>query len=247
MNCKNCEQIADGNFCTHCGQKTSVERINLANFLKELSSSVFQINKGLFYTLKELFVRPGHSIRDYLSGKRKYHFKPIAYAFTLSTIYFLLSHRLEGQTYLDDALEGFLDYNAEIGTNQLAATQWLVKNYAYTILIFLPLYALASFIAFGGTGYNYLEHFILNAYITGQQAIFYAVSSILALITHNHDFWISVVLPISIGYAFYVFWQFFSKQSRLAIIFRSILVYVLFFLLLIPVLVIFLGLVQELA
>lgn len=244
MNCKNCNQKTNGKFCTHCGQKTTVERINLSNFLKELSSSVFQINKGLFYTLKELFVRPGHSIRDYLSGKRKYHFKPIAYAFTLSTLYFLLSHQLEGQTYLDDGLEGFLNYDSNLGDNQLATVKWLVKNYAYTILLFLPIYALASFIAFWGTGFNYLEHIVLNAYITGQQAIFYTISSILALITNNHDFWVSIVLPISIGYAFFVFWQFFSKPSRFAIIFRSILTYVLFFVMLMPILLILFAFVE---
>ena len=229
MNCKNCEQIADGKFCANCGQKTSVERINFANFLKELSSSVFQINKGLFYTLKELFVRPGDSIRDYLSGKRKYHFKPIAYAFTLSTIYFLLSKSLEGQTYLDDALGGFLNYDSEIPSNQLATIKWLSKHFAYIMLTCLPFYAFATFIAFWGSGFNYLEHIILNAYIIGQQAIFYAISSILLPITNNHDFLVFIIPLISVGYAIAVFWQFFSKQSRLGIIFRSILTYLLIF------------------
>lgn len=235
MNCKNCNQKVDGKFCTHCGQKTSIERINLSNFLKELSSSVFQINKGLFYTLKELFVRPGHSIRDYLSGKRKYHFKPIAYAFTLSTIYFLLSQGLEGQTYLDDAFGGFLNYDSKIDESQLTTFKWLGKNFAYTILICLPFYALASFIAFWGTGFNYLEHIVLNAYIIGQQAIFYALSSILIIITNNHDFWVFITPLISVGYAFFVFWQFFSKPSRLSIIFRSILTYLLFSIMLFPI------------
>ena len=61
MNCKNCDQIVGGNFCTHCGQSTKIDKVNLPNFVRELSDSVFQINKGFFYTLKALFVRPGHS------------------------------------------------------------------------------------------------------------------------------------------------------------------------------------------
>ncbi|MCB0631023.1 MAG: DUF3667 domain-containing protein, partial [Lewinella sp.] len=66
MNCKNCNQTAGGNFCAHCGQSTKVDKINLPNFLRELSEGVFQINRGFFFTLKELFVRPGYSIRAYL-------------------------------------------------------------------------------------------------------------------------------------------------------------------------------------
>jgi hypothetical protein len=86
MNCKNCSQIINGNFCTHCGQSTKVDRINLSNFLSELSEGIFQINKGLFYSVKELFLRPEYNIRAYLNGKIKNHFKPIAYVFILSTV-----------------------------------------------------------------------------------------------------------------------------------------------------------------
>ena len=77
MNCKNCDKIVDGNFCAHCGQNIKVDKLNLPNFLTEVSDSVFQLNGGLFYTIKELFVRPGHTIREFLIGRRKGHFKPI--------------------------------------------------------------------------------------------------------------------------------------------------------------------------
>jgi hypothetical protein len=59
MNCKNCGQIVDGKYCCNCGQNTNITKINFANFINEVSESVFQIDKGLFYTLIELIVRPG--------------------------------------------------------------------------------------------------------------------------------------------------------------------------------------------
>jgi hypothetical protein len=175
MNCKNCGQSVDGNFCTSCGQSTKVNRINLPNFLSLLSNDVFQINKGLFYTLKELSVRPGHSIRDYLLGKRKKYFPPIA----------------------------------------------------YTILMLLPVYSLASYLAFLRSGFNYLEHFILNAYVVGQLAIFHSTSSLLGLVARNNDFWVLITVGISIAYTFWVFWQFFSEKSRVGVLLRSILTYLL--------------------
>lgn len=239
MTCKNCDHSTEGNFCIHCGQSTKVDRINLHNFLSEISSSVFQINKGLFYSMKELFVRPGHSIREYLSGKRKNHFKPIAYAFTLSTIYFLLSQFLESGTFMNDAIEGFLNSSSttpEGDTHELAILNWFAKNYAYTVLMLLPLFSLASYLAFLRSGYNYLEHFVLNAYITGQQAIIYSFAAILSLIINNHDLLASSSLYISIAYTVFVFWQFFSKQSRIAIVLRSILTYALYLIMLMLVL-----------
>lgn len=71
MNCKNCSQLVDGTFCKACGQNIKVTRIDLPNFLTEVSDSVFQINRGLFYTIKQLFTRPEYSISKFLNGKEK--------------------------------------------------------------------------------------------------------------------------------------------------------------------------------
>lgn len=233
MNCKNCNQSVDGKFCANCGQSISVDKINLANFLRELSESIFQVNKGFFYTLKVLFIKPGHSIREYLYGKRKSHFKPIAYAFTLSTIYFLLAKFIGSETFINDSISGWATYSNEADLSkteakQLAVFGWFAKNYAYTILLLLPVYSLASYLAFFKSGFNYLEHFVLNAYIIGQQAILYSLSAILSIITNQADFLATVSLFISILYAFFVFSQFFSKLNRVSIILRSMLTYLLY-------------------
>ena len=232
MNCKNCNHIVNGNYCAHCGQSTKVDRINLPNFLSQLSESIFQIDRGFFYTLKALFVRPGHSIKEYLQGKRKNHFKPIAYLLTLSTIYFLLSQFVESGTIVNDFVQGFANASlkTEMEARHLAILKWFAKNYAYTTLLLLPVYSLASYLVFAKAKYNYLEHVVLNAYITGQQAVFYSLSVLLIIISNNEDLWVTTALFISIVYTFFVFWQFFSEQGRVAVILRSILTYVLYFL-----------------
>ena len=94
MKCKNCDQNIDTNFCPNCGQSAKVGEINLSYFLQEMTDSLFQINRGFFFTMRELFIRPGESIREYLSGKRNNHFTPIAYVLTLSTIYSTISSQL---------------------------------------------------------------------------------------------------------------------------------------------------------
>lgn len=205
-------------------------KINLSNFLHELSDGIFQINRGLFFTLRELFVRPGPSIRDYLEGKRKNHFKPVAYLFTLSTIYFILSRFFESSTLANDFIVGFSNVNE--GSKGLIASidrlQWFAENLSFAMLALVPLTALASYLAFLGSGYNYLEHFVLNAYITGQQIIFYGIASLLSVVIDSNDLLDTFLILLSIAYNFYVFWQFFSKLNRVGVVFRSILYYFLF-------------------
>ena len=177
MNCKNCDKTVDGNFCAHCGQSIKVDKLNLPNFLTEISDSVFQLNRGLFFTIKELFFRPGHTIREFLIGRRKGHFKPIAFVLIMSTVYLLISRISDHSTIIDDFLLGFsvTGEERELLTNSSKFLNWLSENYAYTILLLLPVFSLASYLSFKGLGQNYLEHIVINSYITGQQAIFYSI------------------------------------------------------------------------
>lgn len=239
MNCKNCTQLVDGNYCKHCGQSTGVSRINFSGFLNDVSDSVFQINRGFFYSLKELFVRPGHTIREYLEGKRKKHFKPIGYVLILSTIYFFIARFLETDTYLNDFITGFASdsIDSEQDNNALAILTWLTENYAYTMLMIIPVFSIASYLAFVKSRFNYLEHVVFNAFITGQQAIIYSLFAFLSFIFGDGDLLAILNLGVSMGYALFVFLQFFLKETRLSVVFRFILTYVLYVILLTLVLV----------
>jgi len=246
MICKNCDQSTKGDFCNHCGQRTIVSKINLASTISELSYSVFQLDRGLFYSMKELFIRPGDTIREYLDGKRKNHFKPIAYVFTLSTAYFLISRSGEDGNmlakFIESIWEGWIEF--EIETNKQGITSfekppainWIANNYSFAILIILPLFSFASYLVFIRQGYNYFEHLVLNAYITGQQAIFYSLSAVLSLAGISNYYLPGVTLSVILLYVFIVFWQFFPKLSRVQVVVRSFLTYILYWILIFPIL-----------
>ena len=229
MNCKNCGHRVDEKFCNHCGQNSKVDRINFPNFLNEVSESVFQINKGLFYTLKELFVRPGNTLKEFINGKRKNHFKPIAYVLTLSTVYFLITQVTNQNTWMDDAVSGWM--NGVTGSNSGVEISkiitWFSKNYAYSTLLLLPVFSVASYLSFLKFGKNYLEHIVINSYITGQQAIFYALFAIGGTVIESDAIEVFSFL-VSILYTFRVFWQFFLEGNRTVNILRSIMTYMLY-------------------
>lgn len=243
MNCKNCGHIVDGKFCSNCGQNSKVGRINLPAILNEFSESIFHINKGFFYTLRELCTRPGKSIREFLHGKRKNHFKPIAYVLTLSTLYFLITQVTNQNTWAEDIMTGWMngatEQNAGAGIPKIAT--WFAKNYAYTALMLLPLFSLASYLSFFKFGKNYFEHFVINSYITGQQAILYALFAIVETVAKSDAVEAFSLLGV-IPYTFWVFWQFFSEGNRTMNILRSIMTYILYLIFSLGLLLVLMGL-----
>lgn len=230
MICKNCEAIVEGKFCSNCGQNAKVGKINFPNFLNEVSESIFLVNKGFFFTLINLFLRPGQSIKDFINGKRKNHYKPIAYVLILSTVYFLISRIADQNTLIEDLISGFFSYDSEGAAEIPSSLAWFTANYAYTTLILLPIFSLASFVSFLGHKRNLLEHIVLNAYITGQQAIFYSLFMTLETFITN-DLLEIIPIVLSLSYTFWTFWVFFSEGNRVINVFRTILTYILYLIL----------------
>ena len=144
MICKNCEQNFYGNYCNNCGQKSNVRKIDFKYLVNEIPDSIFQINRGFLFTLKELFINPGHSIRAFLEGKRKNHFKPLAFIIFTSTLYVVAHYFIGNQTFIDDAISGYKT-GGQVASNDVM--NWIAKNQTYVILILVPIYSLASYLA----------------------------------------------------------------------------------------------------
>ncbi len=225
MTCKNCGNNFEGNFCNNCGQSSKVSRIDFKFLVHEIPNSVFQLNRGFFYTIKELCVRPGSGIRDYLAGKRKRFYKPIAYLLITSALYILTAHLMGINTFIADLFAGFMrglgvqeqSYGVEI-------INWILKNQTYLTLLFIPLFSLASYIAFKNYKYNYVEHFVLNLYVTGQQMLIYLILSF--VITKDNTL---IIFPIALSmtYNIWTYIQFFDKKHISKLI-RILLTYILY-------------------
>ncbi len=201
--------------------------------MEELSDSIFQVNHGLFYTIKCMFLSPGHSIRAFLDGQRKGHFKPIAFVLTLSTVYFLVSQFSDSATLIDDFFSGYSDGGKERGftTKESPIITWLSDNYAYTTLLLIPIFSLASYISFLGLDRNYLEHIVINAFITGQQAIFYSFFTVVGVLSKHEDISALIAVTISIVFNCWAFIQFYNGEKKGWVILRLFLTYFLFYIL----------------
>ncbi len=90
--CQSCGTEFQGNFCPRCGQSARVGRFSFKTaFL--LFLDIWGIgNRGMFRTIRDLLLRPGYMIRDYIGGCQSAYFPPFKMFFILATFSFLLSH-----------------------------------------------------------------------------------------------------------------------------------------------------------
>jgi len=159
MICKNCGHKFEGNYCNNCGQKSNVGNINFKNTINDVLNGLFQIDKGFFFTIKELFIRPGNSIKQYIEGKRKKYFNPFSYIIICSLIFILINYFTTYETSLFKFTNGFVEGVPKGGPKNTIILlekifEWLTTHYAYTILILLPVFSLSSFFSFKKYGYN---------------------------------------------------------------------------------------------
>ena len=161
--CKNCNQPFVGNFCNHCGQAANTHKLSLHYIWHDLQHGLFHFDNGIFYTIKQLLTRPGHTIREFINGKRVRHFKPLSFVIALATLYGLLYHyfidlhyHLKAEVPKDDVVGIFKN-----------VTLWMMNHLAYASFILILGATISTYIVFKKQGYNWAEHFVLNTYVVG--------------------------------------------------------------------------------
>lgn len=232
--CKNCNSSFKGNFCHNCGQSAKTHRLDYHSIWHDIQHGLLHIDKGIFYTIIQLFTRPGHSIREYLEGKRLKHFKPVSLVIILATIYVILNHYLHIDLITAEenkiSIKNFgleMQFEAIQGTeNPLAGVirDFIDSHFALFQLLLLPFHAAASWLAFRKNGYNYIEHLVINAFLRGQ-AFIIAIALLpfiyFGIITGEVSSNIFTVLQIIC--LFWTFVQFFNTRKTFWVIKRSFL------------------------
>jgi hypothetical protein len=216
-------------FCQTCGQKTTTHKFSLRSiFDNGILYGIFMINKGFFFTLKELFIRPGHSIREYLEGKRVNHFNAFSFLLLLIAIAYFI------EEYSGFQLSDMMDEdNAEFATS----LEGFMEEYPRAVYILnIPIMAITSFLLFRKSNLNFAENIILNTYNSAAQILLVLPFTILAVFYKNIEV-LSLLFTltpiIGFGYYFWFYYQLFSKYEfkKRNLILRSILSIIIFSLL----------------
>lgn len=227
--CKNCGTELNSKFCPDCGQAADTHEINLHFFWHDIQHGIFHYDKGIPFTVKELFTRPGHAIRDFIEGKRVKYFKPVALIVILAGIYMVLFHWL----HLDSKMASLVPLDQQEQKSALKIIDWYTNHYALVTLLIVPFSALVTYLAFRRAGYNYLQIVVLLLYTTAARLIISIVClPITLLLSKNNLYSMSSLLGmLSIGYSIWTYLQFFNKislESRVLRLFFVVLWYVAF-------------------
>jgi hypothetical protein len=161
--CLNCESRleAQQRFCGHCGQKAGRERLTMRDIAHDFVHLLTHADHSIFSLVKDLAYRPGHVARDYIEGKRKKYFGPLAFLFiTVGLASFMV-------------LMAGAQFFTPVPDNVIA--NFLQQHINLVIFLQVPLLAAVCALLFRGSRLNYAEHLILAAYTSGFRLLFLAL------------------------------------------------------------------------
>lgn len=157
--CKNCNNTFSGNYCNNCRQSANTHRITWHEIGHNLFHAFFHADKGLLFTIKQMVIRPGIAIREYIEGKRAYHFNPLLFlilAGTLSTFIFSMLHlKLPNDDVPLDKIHDLSSIVAE-------------KYFIVVGLFFILLLTITDYVFYYKKKYVIPEIVISNAFQSGQ-------------------------------------------------------------------------------
>lgn len=218
-NCLNCNNETINNYCSVCGQSNSTHRFSLKHFfLHDFVHGIFHLDKGFLFTLKELFTRPGHSIREYMQGKRREHFN----YFTLLILIYAIGHflaRIPEVTY-NEIMAQSLDAKGQVR---------VIRDYGkLAALVGIPFYALATYWVFLKSKQNYTEHLVLTMYFTSAIFLIHYIPVIFTFFTQDAGTLANVQRVVNSSEYVYYYWflyQYFSafNYSKTGLILRCLL------------------------
>lgn len=120
--CQSCKTVYVGNYCPRCGQSHTVGRFSFKKAFLLFADVWGMGNRGMFHSLRDLVLRPGYMIRDYICGCQSAYFPPFKMFFILATFSLLLSngiHLTDDAATKEDAEEFDVELKDKAETNDM--------------------------------------------------------------------------------------------------------------------------------
>ncbi|MCF6308781.1 MAG: DUF3667 domain-containing protein [Flavobacteriaceae bacterium] len=203
MNCKNCNAKINQNYCPNCGQPTKLKRINGQYILSEIGS-VLNFDKGILFTIKELLLRPGQSIRNFVLDDRNRLVKPVIFIIVTSLIYSLINHFFHIE-------EGYMKFEETKQSTTGHIFIWVQDHYGYANIIMGIFIVLWIKLFFRKYNYNFFEILILLCFIMGIGMLIFSIFAIFKVLTHIDLMQIASI--VSVLYSAWAIGQFFDKSK----------------------------------
>lgn len=201
--CKACNTLVAGKYCQDCGQPVVLKRID-GHYITHEIEHILHFERGILYTVKELFLSPGRTVRRFMAEDRSRLVKPVIFLVITSLIYTIVNHFFHIE-------EGYVNYREAKKTAAGYMFEWVQSHYGYANMLMGVFIAVWLKLFFKKHQYNFFEILILLCFVMGMAMLIFTMFGIVQGISHVK------LLEIG-GYAgvLYCAWaigQFFSQKS----------------------------------
>lgn len=205
--CATCGTHYEGNYCPRCGQSAKIGRYSFKKaFL--LFLDVWGLgNRGMFRTIRDLILRPGYMIRDYLQGMQMAYFPPFKMFFLLVALSLIvetgLNVKMENRlvstqeqfaqgvnnafTEKDSTSVTVAEDSSDSVKNFLSheVNDWMMKHISMVTIVFLLLFSGPLYLFFRKSpaypNIRFSEFFVAMVYSMNMIDIFSIVTNFLCL------------------------------------------------------------------
>ncbi len=196
------------------------KRFTLKTILTEILD-VLMVNKGIFYTLKQLTVSPGETLRGYLETEREKITSPAKYFVIMIGVFYFIYFRFTHTSYVEDYLD-------ELDGDQIQELSYYFQVYFLDQLSIWSALAIFFFAWMGKIFYkkhqlNYIEHFILHTYVNAQ-VTFYKLILLPAVYLIGYSAYNYIEILITPVYYYFVLHHFF-REKPINTLYKTILVF----------------------
>ncbi|NNL02460.1 MAG: DUF3667 domain-containing protein [Eudoraea sp.] len=218
--CRNCGTQVTNRYCENCGQRTSVYKVSFKETIHDFIDAAFSLNAPLFITLKQLIVNPGIVLREYLEGKRKKYYKPVAFFILTTVAYLVIRSAIGFDPFTDTVVEVESTQNNQLLTK---ARDFMLFNINKLLFIFVFTLALFSKLFFSKR-YTLAEYLAISFYLTGMYTLFTTLNLFLVV-------WVSKEMQLLGIFVMLVYFIYamtsFIKTNKIVIIIKSLIVFIL--------------------
>lgn len=172
MKCVNCDNEFVGAYCNVCGQRI-LERLTLKTSWKLIIDDVFDINKGLFFTVKQLWINPGKTSLDFIKGRTKNYYSPVKYLIFWTALYLVLMSFIDSGRQSESIRDLIFNSTPPFSFKSFGEYMTIYNEilFRHTDLFYLgltPFLTLTSHIIYRKKKFYLAELSVLYLYILGQ-------------------------------------------------------------------------------
>jgi hypothetical protein len=162
--------------CQTCHKELQPRRLTIKLLINDIMSTIFNLERGVLFTIWELIKNPRAVINAFVSGNRHRYMNP----FRLMILAATLAVITESITGTIDTV-GHLKIAGNDNESTIAIGKFLKDNINLIVLATVPVLSIGSFLIFRKPKWNFAEHLSINAYAYSVAAIAGSLYSYLLL------------------------------------------------------------------